>query len=152
MTAPDTIDQALDRVRAGGMAQIDQGSTQAEVEVIEADRIGIKVRRVRVERDRDYEVHGIAERWPRTVRSLPDRLHPVEVEPRLGGATLRSDPEDQVDDTFMEVEVRGSAAEVTRHRRLPGGREQTEWSMTREQLRGLLDALAQDGSETSENS
>ncbi|TVQ88764.1 MAG: hypothetical protein EA397_16335 [Deltaproteobacteria bacterium] len=147
MTPRDAIDLALDGVRAGGTAQIEGAGTQTEIEVVESDRLGVKVRRIRVERDRAYDVEALGDRWPKTVRQLPDRLKPVEIEPRLGGATLRSDPEDRVDDTFMEVEVRDRAAEVQRQRTTPAGREASDWSMTREQLRGLLDALSEDGAE-----
>jgi len=141
MKLTDALDRELDRAARGGVVHVEAEDGHAEVEVVEADRLGVKVRRVRVEAIRPHDLHGIAESWPRRLRELPDRVHPVEVDPRLGGATLRSDPDDRVDETFVEIEVRGASADVRRLRPTADGRDAIDWTMTREQLRRLVDTL-----------
>lgn len=139
MTDRRELDAALDAACSGGTART--RSADVEVEVVEADRLGVRLRRVRVERAEPHDVESIAERWPRAVRELPDRVQPVEIAPGLGGATFRSDPDDRADDTFVEIEVRGAAAEVRRLRPTPSGRRSEDWTMTREQLHRLVDTL-----------
>lgn len=138
----NALDHAIDDGSGPGPVVADLDGRSVEVDVVDVDRLGIRVRGVEVQRDRDYDVGGVAERWPSDLRELPDRVEPVEVEPGLGGATLRSRPDERRDDTFVEVEVRGDRARVRRMRAPRGGeREDVEWSVTREQLGRLVDTL-----------
>lgn len=139
MTDRRELDAALDAARSGGTART--RSADVEVEVVEADRLGVRLRRLRVERSEPHDVESIGARWPRAVRELPDQVQPVEIAPGLGGATFRSDPDDRTDDTFVEIEVRGAAAEVRRLRPTPSGRQGEDWTMTRDQLHRLIDTL-----------
>lgn len=141
MKLVDALDRELDRAARGGLVHAEGDGGHAEIDVVEADRLGVRVRKVRVDATRAHDLRDIAERWPRKLRDLPDRVVPVEVDPRLGGATLRSDPDDRADDTFVEVEVRGASAEIRRLRPAADGRDAVEWTMTREQLRRLVEAL-----------
>ena len=141
MTLREALDAEIDRAARGGTVHASEGAADAEIEVVEADRLGVRVRRVTVARALPHDPAQVGERWPRTLRDLPDRVIPIEVDPRLGGATLRSDPDDRADDTFVEVEVRGGSAEVRRYRVCPDGRTPIDWTMTREQLGRLIDAL-----------
>jgi hypothetical protein len=139
----DAIDRAMDGLRDGGTAEVEEGGIRAEVEVVEADRIGARVRRIRVERQVPYALGPVADHWPKQLKDLPDRVIPIEVDPGLGGATLRTDPDDRSDDRFIEVHVRGATTDIRRHRVVDGNREPADWAMTREGLRRILDTLSQ---------
>lgn len=119
------------------------GTSRARVDVVEADRLGVRVRGVTVERGEAEPVDGAAERLASRVRSLPERLVPVEVDPGLGGAVLRSRPDEMRGRDFYQLEVDAEGRRgVTRQRPSPGGgREATDWTMTRDQLGRLLDEL-----------
>lgn len=142
MNLTDALDAELDRAGRGGTVQASDGATDAEIDVVEADRLGVRVRRITVARAAPYDPSEIARDWPRDVRELPERIRAVEVDQGLGGATFRSDPEDRRDDSFVEIEVRGGTAEIRRHRVGAAGREPLDWTMTRDQLRRLVDTLA----------
>jgi len=145
----DALDDA-EAPPAGDVRTIEarDGERAAQVDVHEVDRLGVRVRRIRVEREDPYDVERVAERWPRELRDLPDRVEPVEVDPRLGGATLRSRPDELRDDRFIDIEVRGRSAEVHRHTRNRGGdRESADLTLTREQLGRMVDDLVRGGSD-----
>lgn len=124
------------------------GERSAEVDVHEVGRLGVRVSRIRVEREDPYDVEQVAREWPRTLRDLPDRIEPVEVDANLGGASLRSKPDEMRDDRFIDVEVRGRSAEVRRLTRNRGGeRRPADMTLTREQLGRMVDDLVRGGSE-----
>ena len=143
MSLRDALRDALDEGKTGTV-EIEAEGRSAEVDVVDVDRIGVQVRGVRVRREQAYDVEAVAEKWPRELRDLPDRVEPVEVDPRLGGAILRSRPDEMRDDTFVEVEVRDDEASVHRLKTQPGGgREKVDWALTRDQLGRMLDDLAE---------
>lgn len=143
MSLRDALKDALDKGDTGTVEVEADGHT-AEVDVVDVDRIGVQVNGVRVRRRDAYDIEVVGETWPDKLRDLPDRVQPVEVDSRLGGASLRSRPEEMRDDTFVEVEVRGSEASVQRLKKQPGGgREVVDWTTTRDQLGRLLDDLAE---------
>ena len=114
----------------------------------EVGKLGVRVSRIRVEREDPYDVERVARDWPRDLRDLPDRIEPVEVDPRLGGASLRSKPDEMRDDRFIDVEVRDRSAEVRRFTRNRGGeRRAADMTLTREQLGRMVDDLVRGGSE-----
>jgi hypothetical protein len=133
------LDEALDALPAeGGKATLEDGS--ATVDVVEVDRIGVRVREVEVHRSADADVHAEAMAMPERMRTLPDRITPIEVDPQLGGAILRSRPEDMRDREFYEVEIRRRKTAIRKHRvDAQGDRAPVDWAMTRDQLRRLID-------------
>ena len=143
MSLSRALDDALDTTPEGTVTAESDGAT-AEVEVAASGPIGVTVRRVKVRRGRDVPVEEAARALPdQLARAVPERVEPVEVDPALGGATLRSKPEEMDGDRFFEVEVRGPRdVTIGRYRARRGEpRETAEWSMTREQLGRLLDDL-----------
>jgi hypothetical protein len=131
------LDEAIDALPdGGGTIVVPAGNGTAEVEVVERDRLGVQVRRVRVAGapvDAAVEVERLSRH-----RALPP-LAPVEVEPRLGGGVLRSEADA---DGWFEATVRPDATTVERHRPAPDGRERDTWALTRRDLGRWLEALA----------
>lgn len=149
MKLGDALNEALDEAPVDGATTVhaEAAGGRVEIDVVDADRLGVRVSRVKVEREHPYDVEAAAERWTRELRDLPDRVSPVEVDARLGGATLRSRPEEMRDDRFIDIEIRGRTAEVRRHVRRRGGpREAADFTVTREQLGRMVDDLARGGS------
>ncbi len=143
---PGALDEALDGIDGEGTAEVQRDGGRAEVEVEDVDRLGVRVKRVRVERDEDWDIGERADALPDQVRALPERVRAEEVAPELGGAILRTDPEEYDGERYFEVEVDQRGAEVRRvrvdkdddgHR----ARNADDWTMTREQLGRLLDEL-----------
>ncbi len=147
MSLRDRLDEALDRrIGQAGEVAIEADGRRAEVAVTDVDRLGVRVRGVKVHRAHDREVQAEAAALPERLRAIPEPLGPVEVDPALGGATLRTKPGALRDREFFEVEVRGTRdVEVRRYRAEVGDRKPIDWTMTREQLGRLLDQL--DGDE-----
>ncbi len=139
--ARKALDRGLDGAADGGIVELDRANGRARVDVVEADRLGVRVREVSVTREAPADVAAEAERLGAGVRSLPERLTPVEVAPTLGGAVLRTRPEDLRRREFFEVEVTPSNTTVRRHRVDDGGRQPADFTLTRDQLEGLLDEL-----------
>lgn len=137
----DSLDTALDAVPAGGgTVGVRRGASTAEIDVVDVDRLGVKVRGVRVERDREVDVAGEARRLPDELRALPDRVVPVEVDPALGGARLRTRPDELRRGEYFEVDVEARRTSIRRTRVAEdGGRAPADWTMSREQLDRLID-------------
>lgn len=139
MSLGRALDRALDGAQPGVVSAEVEGR-RVEAVVVDVDRLGVRLGRVKVSREADYPVETIGQEWPDRLRSLPERVAPVEVDPGLGGAVFRSEPDDE--QGWFEVEVRGADAEVGRRRRGAEGREAVEFTLTREGLRRLVDELA----------
>ena len=118
----------------------DTGDLSAEVTATDADRIGVVVERVRVHGG-GGSVEARAEAVAAHVRPGGQALVPIEVDARLGGATLRSPPDDQR--RFYEAEVTPEHIELTRRQVAPatGDRIDAPFPLTRDQLGELLDQL-----------
>lgn len=138
---PSRLDEALDALDDGdGTVSIDHQNGHAEVDVVEADRIGVRVREIRIERDRPIDVAGEANALPERMRSLPERVEPVEVAPELGGAVLRSEPHEE---RYFEVAVEPTRTGIRRTRvDDEGTRHEEDWTMTRDQLDRLIHEAA----------
>ncbi len=138
----EALDRALDALAPGSgptTVTADGPNGRVEAEVVEVDRIGVRLTRLRVERAEPFDLGREIEELPDRFRALPERLAPVEVDPRLGGATLRTRPEEMEDGEFFEVEVRGGSLDLTRHRARAGGaREALDFALTRGQLRKVV--------------
>jgi hypothetical protein len=138
------VDRALDeRNDAPGSVQIEgPDGASADVDVDRAGPIGVRVRRVKLTRSRDVDVVEEAERLADGLRSLPERIAPIEVDPKLGGAVLRSRPDEMRRRGFFEVDVQGPReVEVRRKRITDDGREDDSWDLTRDGLGRMLDEL-----------
>jgi hypothetical protein len=138
------LDDALDAHGTGaGQVAVQAGGSTAEVDVVEAGPIGIRVRGVRIHRGRGADVETEASALPERLRSLPERVTPIEVDKRLGGAVLRSEPGEMRDRKFFQVDVQGDHdTEIRRFRPVAGGgREQVDFDLTRDQLGRILDEL-----------
>jgi len=134
----DPLNKALDDLDGAGTVEVDRDGGSAEVDVVDADRIGVRVKGVRVRHDGPVDVEREARALPDRLRSLPDPVEPVEVAPDLGGAILRGDPDSQR--RYFEVDVQPDRTDI--HRRQVGDdgeRHEADWSMTRDQLDRLID-------------
>ena len=134
------LNDALDGVTGPGTVRAAADGKTSEVEVLDVDRLGVKCTRVRVQRAGPLDVLDAAERLPDGLRALGEALVPVEVDPGLGGAVLRSEPEGN---EFYELGVQASGELDLR--RWKGGagldREPTDFTLTRKQLGRLVDEL-----------
>jgi hypothetical protein len=110
------------------------------VEVVRADGLGVRARSVRVEGE-PGPVEARAAALEGRLRALPERLRVLEADPRLGGAILRTREEELVDAEFWEARIDGGATELVRRRLVGGEREEVDFTLTREQLRRLVDQL-----------
>jgi hypothetical protein len=138
------LDEAITTHGAdAGVVEASAGGASATVELDGAGPIGVRVTRVRVEHGGQRDLADEAAALPDRVRGLPERVVPIEVDPRLGGAVLRSRPEEMEGREFMEIEVDVAGASVRRLRpRDGGGREAVGWDATRRDLGRLVDTLA----------
>ena len=135
------LDQALDALPAGGGAvTVEREGATATIDAVEADRIGVRVRGLRVDRDAPVDVSREAHALPDRLRSLPDRVAPIEVAPDLGGARLRTRPDELRRGEWFEVDVEAGATAIRKVRTADdGSRVPVDWTLTREQLDRLID-------------
>jgi len=136
-----SLGRQLDAGLGPGTIRTERDGSTVEVEVDDVDRLGARVRTVRVTGAHRLPVEEHAARLPDALRVLPGRIVPVEVSPSLGGAVLRTAPEDLRDREFYEVRTDGGSVEVERRQLTDTGREPAPFTLTREQLRRLVDDL-----------
>jgi hypothetical protein len=142
----DVLERALAGNSGAGRIVAESEGRRIEVEVVDLDRLGARVREIQVHRAEPFDVVDFAARAPRDLRDLPERIVPIEVDPRLGGANLRSVRGESRDDTYTDVEIRGCEARVTRNKRPSGADpEGADFTLTREQLGRVVDALGGSG-------
>lgn len=128
----------------GGRVVVDGEAGTVEVDLSAKGPIGAKVHRVRVEVRGGGSLQVQAGRICERVRGLGERLVPVEVDARLGGGVLRSDPKDMRGRRYYEVGLDGTGATLERWRAKDGGgRDREPFELTREQLGRLVDDLAE---------
>jgi hypothetical protein len=144
MRTPKAIDETLDALdgEAGEVEIVIEGA-RATVDVVAVDKLGLTVREVGVCRERPFDLVEECAALPDKIRSLPHRLHPVEVAPELGGGVLRSRPEEMRRREFFQVDLTGDRNVGVRRFRVgdDGQREQTDFTLTREQLGDLVEEL-----------
>jgi len=124
-----------------GRVQAERDGVVAEVDVDDVDRLGARVRGIRMTAPRRGDVCTQASRLPEAMRPLVERIIPVEVDAGLGGAVLRTDPADIVDREFFEVRTDGMQATVQRLRGSGEGTTVRPFTLTREQLGRIVDGL-----------
>ena len=141
MTIDRTLEEALDQLPVGGgIVTVVRKGAKASVDVLDADRLGVRVKGVRVDRPRPTDVVEEARVLPDRLRSLPERIAPVEVAPDLGGARLRTRPEELRGREWFEVDVDREQTSIRRVRgEDDGSRTPVDWTLTREQLDRLID-------------
>ena len=108
---------------------------------MDVDRLGATLRGVNIRVPDPADLTRQVERLPDGMRALTDRIVPVEVAPGLGGAVLRSDPRDIVEGEFFDIRTGRGGTEVTRQHRGPNGAEPRSFTLTRGQLRRLVDGI-----------
>lgn len=138
------VDRALDaHPDAPGTVRVPgEGGGHAEIDVEKVDRIGVRVRGLRVVHGERRDVADEAKRLTDDLRSLPHRVTPVEVEPRLGGAVLRSRPEEIRRGEHWQIDVSEGQTGISRQRVGEDGmREPSPWDMTRETLGRVIEEL-----------
>lgn len=141
---PDPLNKALDDLDGPGTVEVDRDGASAEVDVVDVDRIGVRVKGVRVRHDGPVDVEREAEALPNRLRSLPDPVGPVEVAPELGGAKLRGTPDRE--QRYFEVDVQPDHTNIRRTKVDDDGeRQESDWSMTRDQLDRLIDEASGQG-------
>lgn len=136
----------LDGALRKGTVRVGQGGWTVEVEVTDADRLGVSVRGVRVRGPERGDVVGQAQRLPEALGVLPDRVRPLEVDPALGGAVLRSrvrTPREGGAREYFEVRTDGREVSVEKLRAGPNGRAAVPFTLTREQLGRLVDDVGE---------
>ncbi len=136
MNLADELDQKL----RPGVIAVAHPEGRAEANVVDADRLAVSVRSLRVtvaERSLDEAIAVLPEAVGRCL-GLP--LHVAEHAPTLGGAVLRS-PVDASDREFYELRTGGADAELKRWRVQPAGREQVPFTLTRKDLGRLVSGL-----------
>jgi hypothetical protein len=123
-----TLDDAL----RPGVVSIDG----VEVDVVDVDRLGVTVRRVSV----TGPPCDLRERVDQLSRAenLPANVRPIEVDPGLGGAVLRSVPRRKV---YFEVRTDGRTTTVEKVHIGADGREKVPYTLTREQLGRMVEEL-----------
>ncbi|MDO9280630.1 MAG: hypothetical protein Q7U06_01910 [Pseudomonadota bacterium] len=136
-----TMADRLDGTLAPGVVRVDEGGVHAEVDVVDVDRLGVSVRGVKVRTDSGTgDVVDHAARLPRALGALADKLRPIEVDPTLGGAVLRSKVRRQ---EYFEVRSDGREVSVEKLRRGPDGRAAVPFTLTREQLGRLVEDVGE---------
>lgn len=144
MSLGRAVNEALDAATGPGVVHAETDGASADVDVADVDRLGVRVKRVQVTRAAPFDLAEAARELPDRLRSLPERIEPVEVDPGLGGAVLRSRPEDLEGGEFYEIGIHGDRElDLRRIRGGPGvDREPADFTMTRKQLGRLVDELA----------
>lgn len=138
----EQLDEALAR-DGDGRAELHGPGWTAQLDHGEAGPVGVVVERLRVE-GRVGDLVDRAQVLADTLRPAGERLQPVEVDPALGGAVLRTRPDDMRGGRFFQLEVDRGGAELTRQRRrAEGGRVEEPFPMTREELSRVLEALGE---------
>lgn len=138
----DVLDDALDQHSGDGSLELESDGNEASVDIVETGKLGVRLRGLKVRRAEGRPIEQTVEELESGLRALPERVVRSEVDPRLGGAVLRTDPSDIDDGEFTQVDVRGEHdVELRRYKRTPDGHEGTDFTVTRKQLGRLLDEL-----------
>jgi hypothetical protein len=142
MSWHEALDEALEGAEAGSVRVAGPAGAEAEVDLRAVGPIGVRLGGLRLRHAEDRDLNTEAERL-QELRGLPHRLIAQEVDPRLGGATLRSRPEELRRRDFFEVRIDGAREVGLRRYRVTdqGEREPAEFDLTREQLGDVLDGL-----------
>jgi hypothetical protein len=140
----EAFNEALDPSTDPIEVTVTSGGSSATVDVIESDRLGVRVRSIQVHCAHPRTPEQAAVELPDALRDLPTRLVPTEVDATLGGITLRTSPDDMPHGDFFQVDVRGDHTTIERLQpNQRGDRTNLDWTMTRDQLGRVLDKLGE---------
>jgi len=131
---------------APGRIEIEADGLSLEADVVDCERIGATVDRLRLRRQEPGDVQAQADAIAGRMHGLGERVQPVEVEPSLGGAVLRTTPDDMVDGRFYEISVGDDGRQADLERWKIGERGQRErepFTVTRDKLGRVVDGLAE---------
>ena len=145
MTSHKAINNALDALDGeGGAVSAEVPGGSATVDVVAVDGLGVKVREGKGDRSSPFDLAEECYALPDRVRSLPHRLQPVEVDPGLGGGSLRSRPEEMRKRDFYQVDLTGDRSVGVRRFKVTkdGDRKPMDFTLTREQLGDLIDEIS----------
>ena len=135
-----SLTDEVDKISSPGRHTAAAGGVSAEIDVIDADRIGVVIERVRA-RGRRGDVVERAAAFAERLRPGGQPLTPIEVDATLGGATLRSPPDDRR--RYYEAGVTEDAIELTRQQvGSDGSRQPIDFALTREQLGDMIGGIA----------
>lgn len=143
-TLVDDLRRALD-ASGPGPVELDVHGVPVELEVRRHGPVGVELDGLRLRppaRDLEQRSRELCAGF----RPRGERLLPIELDPALGGAVLRTRPEDIRRGRYFEVNVETEAVEVRRWRRRPeGGREAQPIPLSHEELGDWLEELVPDG-------
>lgn len=127
-----------------GTVEVESDGKKARADVVDADRIGVVIDRVRVDGAKG-NVGDRSRRLADNLRPGGERLVPVEVDEGLGGGTLRTSPDEVNEGRYYQVDVDKEGAELSRHRADAQGKRSNEpFTVTRDQLGEIVDTMAED--------
>lgn len=129
---------ALDRDLKAGRVSAGVGDRTVTAEVADADRIGVLLHGLTVERAGRGLPEALAGVPPAVSQALRRPVRVVEADLGLGGGTARSEVEDR---SYFELRTTGAATTLDHWRVAEGRRERIPWSLTREDLARLVRAL-----------
>ena len=136
------LNEAATAAGSPGVIEAQKGSSRVRAEVVDVDRLGVVVERLRI----DCPAGDLAGRMARvaaSVRPAGQHLKPIEMDERLGGGTLRTTAEHMMRGRFYQVGIDLQGAELARHRRDESGqRTREKFTLTREHLGRLVDELS----------
>jgi len=145
-TLSQALDAALDAAtgkgeNAPGTIEATAGGATVVAEIIDVDRLGVVVERLRVTTGPgDLKLRAV--RAAERVRPGGAALHAIELDTRLGGGVLRT--ETQRDNRFYELGLDETGGVLTRHHKESNGRRSREpFTVTRADLEQLLDELSE---------
>lgn len=131
---------------AGEVVVEDEAGRRATIKVRDADRLAVELEGISVHAPADLGAR--ARHLEAELRPGGERLRAFEVDPRLGGGTLRTAPGDMRGGRYFEVGLTPDGASLDRRRVDPAGDRHAEgFTLTREQLGRLVDTLAADPAE-----
>lgn len=137
------LSSAFDAALQPGAVSAERDGVTVHADVVDADRLGASVRRLRVGGG-DGDIPRQAAAIPEAARgALPERVVPVEVDAGLRGTILRSAPEDMRGREFYEIRSDGAEVTVERYRASADGRDSVPFTLTRDQLGRLIDGLGE---------
>lgn len=143
MSGQHDLDQALDAAPQGGEIAVAGDGWSARIDASKVGPIGVVVDRLRVE-GQPGDIERRAQAIAKDLRPQGERLDAVEVAPGLGGAILRTRPEDLRGGRFFEVDLDQDGAGLSRQRcKAEGGRQAEPFSLTREELGRVVDTLGE---------
>ncbi len=129
---------ALDHALKPGRVSVAGDGRAAEAVVVDADRIGVVLEGLRVERTERGLPDALVALPPAVSEALRRPVRLVEADLDLGGGVFRTPVEEGA---FFELRTNGASATLDRWRMQDGRRARAPWSLTREDLTRLVGAM-----------